>query len=199
MIACLRDCDNVTPQDSRVISLIRWETSQCWVKTESAGPTLCYLPVWLWTQQTRDVQPTLPCCWPIIYGQRYYDASPISKQHWANVPCLLGKRRRNTGPDPVCVQEIGLHSLTRHHPSYQYQTTRDHSYTGAVAGTSGGNLGTAQQILLLKKPPAMGEMPACPALLKPRSATRTCLKIVHWPWLHTKLPFLSSVCPMLKC
>ena len=73
----------------------------------------------------------------------YYDASPTSKQHWANVPCLLGKRRRHTGPDPACVQEIGLPSLPRHHPPYQYQTTRDHSYTDAVAGTSGGNLGTA--------------------------------------------------------
>ena len=170
--------------NSRVISLIRWATSQCLVKIESAGPTLCYLPVWLWTQQTRDVQPTLPWCWPIVYGRRYYDASPTSKQHWANVPCLLGKRRRHTGPDPAFVQEIGLHSLPRHHPPYQYQTTRDHSYTGAVAGTSGGNLGTAPQILPLKKQrghrPRKGEMPACPALLKPRSATRTCLKIVHW-------------------
>ena len=81
--------------------------------------------------------------------QRYYDPSPTSKQHWSNVPCLMGKRRRNTGPIPVCVQEIGLHSL----PGifFQYQTTRDHSYTCAVAGTSGGNLGTAQQILPLKK------------------------------------------------
>ena len=43
--------------------------------------------------------------------RRYYDASPTSKQHWSNVPCLLEKRRRHTGPDPVCVQEIGLHSL----------------------------------------------------------------------------------------
>ena len=66
-------------------------------------------------------------------------------------PSKHGKRRRHTGPDLACVQEIGLHSLPRHHPSYQYQTTRDHSYTGAVAATSGGNLGTAQQILPLKK------------------------------------------------
>ena len=96
--------------------------------------------------------------------RRYYDASPTSKQHWSNVPGLLGKRRRHTGPDPVCVQEIGLHSLLR--VLFQYQTTRDHSYTGTVA---------AQQILPLKKQrghrPRKGEMSACPALLKPRSAT----------------------------
>ena len=75
--------------DSRVFGLIRWATSQCWVKTKRAGPTLCYLPVWLWTQQTRDIQPTLPWCWPIVYGRRYYDANPTSKQHWANVPCFV--------------------------------------------------------------------------------------------------------------
>ena len=117
--------------------------------------------------------------WPDWAG--CYDASPTSKQHWANVPCLLRKRRRHTGPDPVCVQEIGLHSLPR--ILFQYQTSPDHSYTGAFAGTSGGNLGTAQQILPLKKQRGhrspKGEMPACPALLKPRSATRTRLKIVH--------------------
>ena len=99
---------------------------------------------------------------------RYYDASPTSNQHWSNFPCLLGKRRRHTGLDLVCVQEIGLHSLPR--ILFQYQTTRDHSYTGDVAGTSGGNLGTAQQILPLKNQhghqPRKGEMPACPALLK---------------------------------
>ena len=47
----------------------------------------------------------------------------------------------------------------------------------------GGNLGTAQLILPLKNQrglrPRKGEMSACPALLKPRSATRTRLKIVH--------------------
>ena len=62
-----------------------------------------------------------------------------------------------------------------------------------MAGTSGGNLGTAQQILPLKKQrghrPRKGEMPACPALLKPRSATRSRLKIVHWYTVYDFLLF----------
>ena len=51
------------------------------------------------------------------------------------------EQRRHLGPDPVCVQEIGLYSLPR--ILFQYQTTRDHLHTGAVAVTPGWNLGAA--------------------------------------------------------
>ena len=37
------------------------------------------------TQQTRDVKPMLVLCWDSLV-----DDVPTSKQHWFNVPCLLG-------------------------------------------------------------------------------------------------------------
>ena len=38
------------------------------------------------TQQTRDVQPMLAQCWPIVF-----DAGPTSYQSWLNLSCLLGR------------------------------------------------------------------------------------------------------------
>ena len=46
---------------------------------------------------------------------------------WANVMLnarLTVKLRRHIGPDLVCVQEIGLHPLSR--IVFKYQTTHDH-------------------------------------------------------------------------
>ena len=37
------------------------------------------------SQQTRDIHPLLYQCWPTVF-----DAGPTLKQHWVNVPCLLG-------------------------------------------------------------------------------------------------------------
>ena len=69
-------------------------------------------------------------------------------------------------------------------------------HTNAVAGTPGVNLGNAQQILQLKNQlghrPRKGEMLVCPALLKPRSATRTRPKIVHCLTLPPSSHFLIS-------
>ena len=36
------------------------------------------------SQQTRNLQPMLVWCWPIVY-----DAGPTSNQHWLNISCLL--------------------------------------------------------------------------------------------------------------
>ena len=38
-------------------------------------------------EQTRDIDPMLDECWPIVY-----DAGPIFSQHWVNVSCLLGSK-----------------------------------------------------------------------------------------------------------
>ena len=43
--------------------------------------------------RTRHVDPMLAYCW-----QSVYDAGPTLRQHWINVPCLLGQNeQRQTG------------------------------------------------------------------------------------------------------
>ena len=118
--------------DSRVISLILTlikvsdvtmlsKNRECWADV--------VLPARLTVNPANTGRPTNVALMLAHCLRRYYNASPTSKQHWSNVPCLLGKRRRHTGPDPVC--EIGLHSLPLILFQYQTRPTRDHSYTGA--------------------------------------------------------------------
>ena len=99
---------------------------------------------------------------------RNYDSRVISLiRHW-----VTSRGRIQSGTlRSMCIYKIHtpeccrLTSAARRYPVI---------HTGAVVGMPGGNLRSAQQILQLKKQrghrPRKGEMPACPALLKPRSA-----------------------------
>ena len=49
--------------------------------------TWCLLPIF--SSQTRDVEPMLVWCWPIIV-----DAGPTSTQHWLDASCLMGEATR---------------------------------------------------------------------------------------------------------
>ena len=148
--------------DSRVNSLVRWATSQCWVKTDT------------------------------VLGQRCVN--------W-QFDCEAATTYRQ-GPDPICVQEIGLHFLPR--ILFQYQTTRHVILAPWRCLVWIWEL--PHWFYHWKTSVGEDEMPACPALLKQRSATRTRLKIVHWPVGKTiiraivtvlKLPSLEMEPPTL--
>ena len=52
----------------------------------SSTTTSCMLWRWVFSsQQTRNIQPMLLQCWPIVF-----DADPTLYRHWLNVSCLLG-------------------------------------------------------------------------------------------------------------
>ena len=135
-------------------------------------------------QRVLDVVPSSTACATMTLAQHQNNTGQTSRVCWGSGADIhagltqLVSRKYAFIPSLVIIPRI----------LFQYQTTHDHSYTGTVADTSGGNLGTAQQILPLKKQrgrwPRKGEIPACAALLKPRSATRTRLKIVHWLMLY---------------
>ena len=102
---------------------------------------------------------------------RHYDSRVISLiRHWVK----FWGQSQSTTLGSMCVAYIRYNTLEccrLTSAARRYQVIN----TAAMASTPGENLGTAQQILQLKNQrghqPRQGEMPACPALLKPRSDT----------------------------